>query len=143
MALYKRNKIWHTDFSLNGQRFRESLDTSDWREAQRREKELIAQASAGKLAPSGQQFGRLAFSEAADRYLKSRKLELSTRSSKKAGQVDDLVEEQMESPEPKEGLFILNLLTVLYGLVDRLRGTLVPGRQLPQRHVAKHWMALR
>jgi integrase len=87
MALYKRNKMWHTDFSLNGQRFRESLDTSDWREAQRREKELIAQASAGKLAPSGQQFGRLAFSEAADRYLESRKLELSTRSLKKERQL--------------------------------------------------------
>ena len=55
---------------------------------------------------------------------------------KKAKQVEDLVEEQMESPEPKEGLFILNLLTVLYGLVDRLRGTLVPGRTLMQRHGA-------
>lgn len=62
MALYKREKIWWTDFSLNGVRYRESLDTTDWREAQAKEKELISQASQGKLATGYQQFGRLAFS---------------------------------------------------------------------------------
>lgn len=72
MALYKRSGTWWTDFSVNGQRFRLSLDTSDWREAQRQEKERIAQASAGKLTTSGQQFARLAFSEAADRFLNER-----------------------------------------------------------------------
>ena len=51
MALYKRGKTWHTAFSVNGQRFRQSLDTSDWREAQAKEKELISQASQGKLPP--------------------------------------------------------------------------------------------
>ena len=69
MALYKRRKTWWTDFSVNGQRYRQSLGTKDWREAQAREKELIAQASVGKLAPSSQQFSRLAFGEAANRYL--------------------------------------------------------------------------
>ena len=83
MSLYKRKKTWWTDFSVNGQRFRESLDTTDWREAQRLEKEKISEAQQGKLAPSSQQFARLAFSEAADRYLESRKLELSARSLKK------------------------------------------------------------
>ena len=87
MAIYKRKKTWWTDFSVNGHRFRESLDTTDWREAQKREKELVAQANAGKLTPSGQQFARLAFSEAADRYLESRKLELSARSIKKERQL--------------------------------------------------------
>src|SRR5712692_8887704 len=38
MALYKRNDTWWTDFSVNGQRYRESLDTTDWREAQAKEK---------------------------------------------------------------------------------------------------------
>jgi integrase len=87
MALYKRNKMWHSDFSVNGQRFRVSLDTSDWREAQAREKELIAQAQAGKLTATGQSFARLAFTEAAERYLDSRKLELSDRSLKKERQL--------------------------------------------------------
>ena len=54
MALYKRNKTWWTDFSVNGQRFRMSLDATDWREAQRLEKEKIAEAQQGRLSTSGQ-----------------------------------------------------------------------------------------
>jgi len=42
MALFKRNKTWHCHFVVNGQRFRQSLGTKDWREAQAKEKELIA-----------------------------------------------------------------------------------------------------
>jgi integrase len=87
MALYKRKSTWWTDFSVNGQRFRESLDTSDWREAQAKQKELISNAAQGKLAPSSQQFSRLAFSVAAERYLESRKLELSPKSLQKETQL--------------------------------------------------------
>jgi hypothetical protein len=87
MSLVKRGKTWHTHFFIDGQRFRQSLDTSDWREAQAREKELITQASQGKLAPVSQQFGRLAFGEAADRFLESRRLDLSEASQKKEKQV--------------------------------------------------------
>lgn len=72
MAMFKRGKIWWTDFSVNGVRYRFSLETTDWREAQSREKEKIAQASAGKLAPSNQQFARLAMTEALGRYLTDR-----------------------------------------------------------------------
>jgi hypothetical protein len=49
---------------IDGQRFRQSLETSDWREAQAKEKELIARASQGKLAPVSQQFSKLTFKEA-------------------------------------------------------------------------------
>src|SRR5438552_14102213 len=80
MSLYKRRKTWHTDFSVNGQRFRQSLDTSDWREAQAKEKELIAEASQGKLTPRTHLFGRLGFSEAADRNLEDRRSSLAARS---------------------------------------------------------------
>ena len=83
MALFRRNKTWWSDFSINGQRYRQSLRTTDWRKAQAGEKELIIQASQGKLAPSSQQFARLAFSEAAVRYVESRKLELAPRSVQK------------------------------------------------------------
>jgi integrase len=92
MSLFKRNKIWWTDFSVNGVRYRQSLDTTDWREAQADEKKLIADASTGKLAPTTKMFARLAFSEAADRYLENRRLELSDRSLKKERQL--LVEPQ-------------------------------------------------
>src|ERR1039458_580780 len=87
MALKKRGKTWHTHFFVDGQRFRQSLDTSDWREAQAREKELIAEASQGKLAPVSQQCGRLAFGEAADRFLEGRRLDLSDASQKKEKQL--------------------------------------------------------
>jgi hypothetical protein len=46
---------------------------------------------------------------------------------KKGGHVKDLVEEQMQNPEVKEGLFILNLASVLFGLVDSLRESLTKG----------------
>jgi integrase len=80
MALYKRSKTWHSDFSVNGQRYRQSLDTTDWREAQSKEKDLIAQASAGKLAANGQHFFKLAFTEAANRYAADRLAHLAPRS---------------------------------------------------------------
>jgi hypothetical protein len=80
MAPFRRGKWWWTDFTVNGQRFRQPLKTTDWREAERNEKVLISQASAGKLAPTSQQFARLAFGEAADRYLGDRQSHLAPRS---------------------------------------------------------------
>ena len=72
MSLVKRGKTWHTHFFVDGQRFRQSLDTSDWREAQAKEKELIAAAKAGKLSATKQQFARLTFREAAEQFLQDR-----------------------------------------------------------------------
>ena len=80
MALTKRGSIWHTHFFVHGQRFRQSLDTTDWREAQKKEKELIAQASQGKLAPVSQQFSKLSFEEGAQRNLAERIARLAPRS---------------------------------------------------------------
>jgi len=80
VAIYKRKATWWTDFSVNGQRYRESLDTTDWREAQAKQKELITQASQGKLAAGSQQFGRLAFGHAADLYAAERVSHLVARS---------------------------------------------------------------
>jgi integrase len=87
MALHKRGKIWHTDFVVNGSRFRQSLDTRDWREAQAKEKELIAQASEGKLTQSSTALARMPFGDAADEYVKSRKLELASASQSKEKQL--------------------------------------------------------
>jgi integrase len=80
MALAKRGKTWHTHFFVDGQRFRQSLDTSDWREAQAREKALIALASQGKLAPASQQFSKLNITEAIERYLADRAAHVQPRS---------------------------------------------------------------
>jgi hypothetical protein len=78
MALFRRGKWWWADFSVNGVRYRlpmrdeNGLRTKDWREANRCQKELIAEAEAGKLSVSGQSFARLAFDVALDRNLADR-----------------------------------------------------------------------
>ena len=70
MALRKRNGIYHCDFTVNGQRCRQTLATRDKREAVQRERDLIAQAKAGKLAVGiTAEFSRLLFGPALDRYL--------------------------------------------------------------------------
>src|SRR5271156_5986279 len=90
MALVKRGSTWHTHFFLDGQRFRQSLETSDWREAQSKEKDLIANAKAGKLSPTKQEFARLSFREAAERFLQDRTPQLaplSVRTEKERAKV--------------------------------------------------------
>jgi integrase len=82
MSLVKRGKTWHTHFFVDGQRFRQSLDTSDWREAQAKEKELITSASQGKLAPATQQFSKLNVSDALERYLEDRAAHVQPRSKR-------------------------------------------------------------
>jgi hypothetical protein len=73
MAIYKRNGTYHCDFSVNGQRFRQTLESTDKREAVQAERDLIARAKEGKLA-SGvtAEFSRLLFCTALDRYLAER-----------------------------------------------------------------------
>src|ERR1022692_4951259 len=87
MSLVKRGKTWHTHFFVDGQRVRQSLETSDWREAQAKEKELIAQATQGNVAASHQGFAKLPFAQAATSYFNGRKLELGESSQKKERQL--------------------------------------------------------
>ena len=87
MALVKRGKTWHTHFVVNGQRFRQSLGTKDWREAQSKEKQLIAEASEWKLTHNSTTLARLPFTQAADEYVSARKLELATASQAKEKQL--------------------------------------------------------
>jgi len=79
MALFRRGKWWWTDFSVNGQRFRQSLHTTDWRKAEQNEKKVIAQAETGKVTQPGRTLARLAFSVAAERYLAPRLPRLARR----------------------------------------------------------------
>ena len=82
MALWKRDSTWWADVTVNAERFRQSLKTSDKREAKNREKELIAQIQAGKVAaPAGKAFGRLPFGAAADQYLKDREKRVAERTT--------------------------------------------------------------
>ena len=87
MALIKRGKTWHCHFVVNGQRFRQSLETTDWREAQSKEKDKIADAREGKLTQTSSSLARQPFEKAADDYVTSRKLELATASQAKEKQL--------------------------------------------------------
>ena len=87
MAIYKRGRTYHTDFVVNGQRFRQSLGTKDWREAQAKQKQLIAEASEGKLTHSSTTLARLPFTQAADDYVIARTLELAPASRAKEKQL--------------------------------------------------------
>jgi integrase len=87
MALVKRGKTWHCHFVVNGQRFRQSLGTKDWREAQNKQKELIGQAIEGKLTQASSSLARQPFAQAADDYVTARKLELATASQAKEKQL--------------------------------------------------------
>ena len=80
MALWKRNRTWWADVTVNGTRYRQSLETSDHREATAKEKELVAQIQAGKVAAAtGKAFARLPFDQAADKYLAGRENRVSER----------------------------------------------------------------
>ena len=82
MALWKRRNTWWADVTVNAERFRQSLKTSDKREAKNREKELVAQIQAGKVAaPTGKAFGRLTFGAAADQYLKGQEKRVAERTT--------------------------------------------------------------
>jgi integrase len=87
MAIKKRGKTWHCHFVVNGQRFRQSLGTTDWREAQAKEKELIGQAQEGKLHQTSTSLARQPFGQAADDYMTARKLELAPASQAKEKQL--------------------------------------------------------
>jgi integrase len=80
MSLVKRGKTWHTHFFVDGQRFRQSLDTTDYREALRSEKKLIGEARAGKLSAKRNESARLPFSAAAERFLQDRTPHLAPKS---------------------------------------------------------------
>src|ERR1700728_5506119 len=76
MTVYKRGSTWWTDFSIGSRRFRLSLQTSDHREAARREKLRISEAqNGGGLLP--QKIAKLNVTEAAELYLIRRQSEVS------------------------------------------------------------------
>jgi integrase len=81
--LKKRGKTWHCHFVVNGQRIRQSLETTDKREALAKEKDLIAQVQTGKLHQSSISRARKPFNKAADDYITALKLE----PSKKTGEI--------------------------------------------------------
>ena len=84
MALEKRGKTWHYDFKIGGVRYRGSLKTTDWRQAQSLESELRKRAENGELAADKETkaLARLKFKEAAERWITDRAPNLATNTTK-------------------------------------------------------------
>lgn len=83
MSIYKRADTYHTDVTVNGTRYRQSLDTGNWQEAQRKQKELIAAASNGKAAgPAGRgSFAGLSVKDALEKFIAGRLGRVAERTS--------------------------------------------------------------
>ncbi len=81
--IYKRKNTYHADVTVNGVRYRQSLETGNWQEAQRKQKELIARILEGKAAPPAGRgsFASLPLEDALEEFVKGRIGRVSERTS--------------------------------------------------------------
>ena len=81
MSLWKRGHQFWMDVTVNGQRCREPLGTSDWREARGIEKHRIAELTKRPPDPSrrGRSYGALDIQTAIDAYSEERRAQVSSR----------------------------------------------------------------
>ena len=67
--IYKRGNQWHIDVTVNGERYRESLQTSDRREALGLEKKRVGDIQKGKvLSSADKDFARTPFGGSCTRF---------------------------------------------------------------------------
>ena len=85
--LVKRGGTYHCHFVINGVRYRQSLKTKDWREAEEKLKGLMREAEKGKLSSTCASLARQPFGQAADDYVSARHLELAPASQAKEKQL--------------------------------------------------------
>jgi integrase len=78
MALWKRGGKYWTDFSIDGERFRLPLGTSDEREAKRHEKDKIKQAMEGRIRSKVVPLSKLLLKDAIEPYLADKKPHVAT-----------------------------------------------------------------
>lgn len=75
MRLYKRGETWWLDTTIDDERHRLSLDTTDWREARTAANKKVIEIMEGKVTPVRTSFAKLKFEEAVAQFLSDRKLE--------------------------------------------------------------------
>src|SRR5579872_6469179 len=81
MSLWKRGSQYWMDVTINGQRYREPLNTTDWREARTRETRRVAELALRPpdLAKSVRTFAALDVKSAIETYAEQRRVQVSTR----------------------------------------------------------------
>jgi integrase len=78
----KRGDWWHLDKKIDGIRYREPLNTKDWRQVSDLISHRIAEIKAGKVAsPAGKAFARLTLSEAVEIFKTERLGKVSDRTT--------------------------------------------------------------
>jgi hypothetical protein len=134
MSLWQRGKWFWADFSVNGLRYRVPLKDSrgrkipaddDHREmAARSEERGTEKAERGQLAPQKERSARVRFTQAADAYFASRKLELAASSMGKekglAARLKDYFKETRLSAIKAEGVIASREWAPRMGLARRL-----------------------
>src|SRR5581483_1645843 len=81
MALWKRGKRYWIDVVVNGERIREPLHTTDWREATRLERERVEQLEGQPTVPTAnsRSYGKMPVGAAISAYAKERRAQVSKR----------------------------------------------------------------
>jgi hypothetical protein len=81
MAVFKRGKQYWMDVKVRSQRYREPLDTTDWREAKKLERERIQQLEARGPVPTGSSkaYAALDVASALEAYARERRAQASRR----------------------------------------------------------------
>ena len=81
MSLWKRGRQYWIDAVVRGQRYREPLHTTDWREAKDREKHRLSELALRPADPAkrGRSYGALDVTAAIDAYAKERRAQVSPR----------------------------------------------------------------
>src|SRR5262249_41656476 len=78
----KRGDWWHLDKKIDGVRYREPLNTKDWREVSDLVNHRIAEIKAGKVpSPAGKAFARLTLAEAVEVFKNGRCGKVSARTT--------------------------------------------------------------
>jgi hypothetical protein len=81
MALWKRGKQYWLDAVVHGQRYREPLGTSDWREAKRLERERLEQLEGRASVPTANSrtYAAMDVATAIETYAEERRAQVSKR----------------------------------------------------------------
>ena len=73
-GLWKRNNIYWMDATVNGQRYREPLGTSNWKEARTLRNDRIAELKNGAPMKKNKAFASMTIADAVDTYIEDRRV---------------------------------------------------------------------
>jgi len=77
MKIFRRNATWWADFSVDGKRFRISLETTSWPKAQSIASDKLTEAKDGRLRAGKASWSRTPLTEAVERFFSQRRMEVS------------------------------------------------------------------